>query len=159
MDWKGELFITWWGHESSAATDRGAHHLGVDLTMEAIAQIIHEWAACAAINQANEVNFPRKRGQRLGFRYGETWQTAPLPWTHQGKHYILAMVEATIGWLATYPVNHCHSSRHHLRSWETHFVATRYPRDNGIHFQHNLINPWAKKHGMEWMSHPLSPSE
>ena len=29
-----------------------------------------------------------------------------LPQTCQGKHYMLTMVEATTGWLETYPVLH-----------------------------------------------------
>ena len=52
---------------------------------------------------------PWKRGRWLSFQYGEAWQIdyiGPLPWTHQGKSYILTTVEATTGWLETYRVKH-----------------------------------------------------
>ncbi|KAK4830577.1 LOW QUALITY PROTEIN: hypothetical protein QYF61_011755 [Mycteria americana] len=59
LDWqhKGELFIAQWAHDTSGhqgrdATYRWAHDQEVDLTMDTIAQVIHECETCAAIKQA-----------------------------------------------------------------------------------------------------------
>uniref|UniRef100_A0A8B9ZLB8 Uncharacterized protein n=1 Tax=Anas platyrhynchos TaxID=8839 RepID=A0A8B9ZLB8_ANAPL len=116
LDWerKGELFVARWAHETSGhlgrdATYRWARDRGVDLTIEAITQVTHECETCAAIKKAMKVKSPWNRGRWLGFQYGEAWQIdyiGPLPKTRQGKRYILTMVEATTGWLETYPVNH-----------------------------------------------------
>ncbi|KAK4817312.1 hypothetical protein QYF61_009165 [Mycteria americana] len=40
-------------------------------------------------------------------KYGEAWQidSITLPQTRQGKRHVLTMVEATTGWLETYPVS------------------------------------------------------
>uniref|UniRef100_A0A8C5TPT8 RNase H type-1 domain-containing protein n=1 Tax=Malurus cyaneus samueli TaxID=2593467 RepID=A0A8C5TPT8_9PASS len=103
LDWerKGELFIARWAHETSGhlgrdATYRWARDRGVDLTMEAISQVIHECETCAAIKRATRVKPLWNRGRWLGFQYGEAWQVdyiGPLPQTRQGKCYILTMVE------------------------------------------------------------------
>ncbi|KAK4823895.1 LOW QUALITY PROTEIN: hypothetical protein QYF61_007960 [Mycteria americana] len=62
LDWqdKGELFIAQWAHDTSGhqgrdATYRWARDRGVDLTMDAIAQVIHECETCAAIRQAKQL--------------------------------------------------------------------------------------------------------
>jgi len=62
LDWKhkGELFIARWAHDTSGhqgrdATYRWARDQGVDLTMDTIAQVIHECGTCAAIKQAKRV--------------------------------------------------------------------------------------------------------
>ncbi|PKU43546.1 hypothetical protein llap_6150 [Limosa lapponica baueri] len=62
LDWqhKGELFIARWAHDSSGhqgrdATYRWAHDRGVVLTMDTIAQVIHECETCAAIKQAKRL--------------------------------------------------------------------------------------------------------
>ncbi|GAB0209571.1 hypothetical protein GRJ2_003422800 [Grus japonensis] len=54
LDWqrKGELFIARWAHDTSGlqgrdATYRWAHDQGVDLTIDAISQVIHECEICA----------------------------------------------------------------------------------------------------------------
>ncbi|GAB0209580.1 hypothetical protein GRJ2_003423700 [Grus japonensis] len=54
LDWqrKGELFIALWAHDTSGhqgrdATYRWAHDQGVDLTIDAISQVIHECEICA----------------------------------------------------------------------------------------------------------------
>ncbi|KAF4789322.1 hypothetical protein TURU_152341 [Turdus rufiventris] len=80
----------------------------VDLTMDNISQVIHNWETCAAIKQAEWVKPQQYGGQWLKYRYGEAWQTdyTTLPQTWQGKHYMLTMVEATTGWLETYLVPH-----------------------------------------------------
>ena len=89
LDWecKGELFVAQWAHETSGhlgrdATYRWARDRGVDLTMEAIAQVTHECETCAAIKRATRVKSPWNRGRWLGFQYGEAWQIdyiGPLP--------------------------------------------------------------------------------
>ncbi|KAK4811357.1 hypothetical protein QYF61_027586 [Mycteria americana] len=63
LDWqhKSELFIAWWtqdssGHQGRDATYRWAGDRGVDLTMDTIAQVIHECETCAAIKQAKQLN-------------------------------------------------------------------------------------------------------
>ena len=60
LDWhhKGEQFMARWAHDSSGpqgrdGTYRWARDRGVDLTMDAIAQVIHECETCAAIKQPN----------------------------------------------------------------------------------------------------------
>jgi len=62
LDWerKSELFVARWayetlGHLGRDATYRWACDSGVDLTMEAITQIIHECERCAAIKQATQI--------------------------------------------------------------------------------------------------------
>ena len=57
LDWqnKGELFLARWAHETSDhqrrdATYKWARDRGVDLTMDAIAQVIHDCETCAIIN-------------------------------------------------------------------------------------------------------------
>ena len=76
--------------------------------MDTIAQVIHECEACAAIKQAKRVNSQWSGGRWLKHKYGEAWQIhyITLPQTHQGKNYVLTMIEATTGWLETYPVPH-----------------------------------------------------
>ncbi|GAB0206804.1 hypothetical protein GRJ2_003146000 [Grus japonensis] len=115
LDWqhKGELFIAWWAHDTSGhqgrdATYRWARDRGVDLSMNAISQIIHECETCAAIKQAKRVKPLWYGGRWLKYKYGEAWQIdyITLPQSCQGKRYVLTMVEATTGWLETYPLPH-----------------------------------------------------
>ncbi|KAK4826885.1 hypothetical protein QYF61_012073 [Mycteria americana] len=115
LDWQheGELFIAWWAHDTSGhqgrdATYRWAHDRGVDLTMDTIAQVIHECETCAAIKQAKRLKPLWYGGRWLKYKYGEAWQIdyITLPQTHQGKRHGLKMVEATTGWLETYAVPH-----------------------------------------------------
>jgi len=56
LDWqhKGELFIARWaqdtlGHQGTDATYRWSHDQGVDLTVDTIAQVIHERETCTAV--------------------------------------------------------------------------------------------------------------
>ncbi|RMC05639.1 hypothetical protein DUI87_17724 [Hirundo rustica rustica] len=67
------------------------------------------------------------------------------------------MVEATTGWLETYPVPHA-------TAWNTilglekqvlcrHGTPERIKSDNGTHFKNGLINTWAREHGIEWIYH------
>ncbi|RMB95489.1 hypothetical protein DUI87_27598 [Hirundo rustica rustica] len=115
LDWqhKGEVFLARWAHDASGhqgrdATYRWARDRGVDLTMDNISQVIHNCETCAAIKQAKRVKPLWYGGQWLKYRYGEAWQIdyITLPQTRQGKRYVLTMVEATTGWLETYPVPH-----------------------------------------------------
>ncbi|GAB0208026.1 hypothetical protein GRJ2_003268300 [Grus japonensis] len=94
LDWqhKGELFTAWQAHDTSGhqgrdATYRWACDRGVDLTMDAIAQVIHECETCAAINQAKRLKPLWYGGRWLKYKYGEAWEIdyITLPQTHQGK--------------------------------------------------------------------------
>ena len=78
------------------------------LTMDTIAQVIHECETCAAIKQAKRLKPLWYGGRWLKYKYGEAWQIdyITLPQTRQGKRHVLTMVEATTGWLETYPVPH-----------------------------------------------------
>ncbi|KAK4832710.1 hypothetical protein QYF61_025171 [Mycteria americana] len=166
LDWqdKGELFIAWWahdtsGHEGRGATYRWACDRGVDLTMDTIAQVIHECETCTAIKQAKLLKPVWYGGRWLKYKYGEAWQIdyITLPQTHQGKHHVLTMVEATTGWLETYPVPHA-TARNAIRGLEKqvlwrHGTPERIESDNGTHFRNNLIDTWAKEHGIEWVYH------
>ncbi|GAB0207437.1 hypothetical protein GRJ2_003209300 [Grus japonensis] len=166
LDWqhKGELFIARWardtsGHQGRDATSRWAHDRGVDLTMDAISQVIHECETCTAIKQAKQVKPLWYGGQWLKYQYGEAWQIdyIMLPQTRQGKRYVLAMVEATTGWLETYPVPHA-TARNTILGLEKqvlwrHGTPERIESDNGTHFWNNLIDTWAKEHGIEWVYH------
>ncbi|GAB0206841.1 hypothetical protein GRJ2_003149700 [Grus japonensis] len=138
---------------------RWARDREVDLSMDAISQVIHECETCTAIKQAKRVKPVWYGGQWLKYKYGEAWQIdyITLPETHQGKCYVLTMVEATTGWLETYPVPHA-------TAWNTilglekqvlwqHGTPERIESDNGTHFQNNLIDTWAKEHGIEWVYH------
>ncbi|GAB0188949.1 hypothetical protein GRJ2_001360200 [Grus japonensis] len=166
LDWqrKGELFIARWAHDTSGhqgrdATYRWACDRGVDLSMDAISQVIHQCETCAAIKQAKRVKPLWYGGRWLKYKYGEAWQInyITLPQTHQGKRYVLTMVEATTGWLETYPVPHA-TARNTILGLEKqvlwrHGTPERIESDNGTHFRNNLIDTWAKEHGIEWVYH------
>ena len=166
LDWqhKGELFIARWAHDTSGhlgrdATYRWARDRGVDLTMDAIAQVIHDCETCAAIKQAKRSKPPWYGGRWLKYKYGEAWQIdyITLPQTRNGKRHVLTMVEATTGWLETYPVPHA-TARNTILGLEKqvlwrHGTPERIESDNGTHFRNNLIDTWAKEHGIEWVYH------
>ncbi|GAB0202217.1 hypothetical protein GRJ2_002687300 [Grus japonensis] len=166
LDWqrKGELFIARWAHDTSGlqgrdATYRWARDRGVDLSMDAISQVIHQCETCAVIKQAKPVKPLWYGGRWLKYKYGEAWQIdyVTLPQSRQGKRYVLTMVEATTGWLETYPVPHA-TARNTILGLEKqvlwrHGTPERIESDNGTHFQNNLIDPWAKEHGIEWVYH------
>ncbi|KAF4804387.1 hypothetical protein TURU_008424 [Turdus rufiventris] len=66
-------------------------------------EVIHDCEKCAAIKQAKQVK-PLWYGRQWSkYKYGEALQIdyITLPQTHQGKHYMLAMVEATTGCIVT----------------------------------------------------------
>ncbi|RMC15262.1 hypothetical protein DUI87_07450 [Hirundo rustica rustica] len=166
LDWqhKGEVFLARWAHDASGhqgrdATYRWARDRGVDLTMENISQVIHNCETCAAIKQAKRVKPLWYGGRWLKYRYGEAWQIdyINLPQTRQGKRYVLTMVEATTGWLETYPVPHA-TARNTILGLEKqvlwrHGTPERIESDNGTHFKNGLINTWAREHGIEWIYH------
>ncbi|RMC13546.1 hypothetical protein DUI87_08622 [Hirundo rustica rustica] len=62
-------------------------------------QVIHDCETCAAIKQAKRVKPLWYSGRWSKYKYGEAWQIdyITLPQTHQGKRYVLTMVEATTG--------------------------------------------------------------
>ncbi|KAK4807118.1 hypothetical protein QYF61_018459 [Mycteria americana] len=67
------------------------------------------------------------------------------------------MVEATTGWLETDPVPHA-AARNTTLGLEKqvlwrHGTPERTESDNGTHFRNNLIDTWAKEHGIEWVYH------
>ncbi|RMC03200.1 hypothetical protein DUI87_20394 [Hirundo rustica rustica] len=155
LDWqhKGQLFLARWAHDASGhqgrdATYKWARDRGVDLTMDSISQVTCDCEMCAAIKQAKRVK-PLWYGRRWSkYKYGEAWQIdyITLPQTHQGKHYVLTMVEATTGWLETYPVPHT-TARNTILGLEKqilwrHGIPERTESDNGTHFKSSLINTW-----------------
>ncbi|RMC11828.1 hypothetical protein DUI87_11954 [Hirundo rustica rustica] len=75
----------------------------------------------------------------------------------EGKRYVLTMVEATTGWLETYPVPHA-TARSTILGLQKqilwrHGTPERIESDNGTHFKNSLINTWAREHGIEWVYH------
>ncbi|RMB92861.1 hypothetical protein DUI87_30755 [Hirundo rustica rustica] len=166
LDWqhKGELFLARWaceasGHQGRDATYKWTRDRGVDLTMDSISQVIHDCETCAAIKQAKRVKPLWYGGRWSKYKYGEAWQIdyITLPQTRQGKPYVLTMVEATTGWLETYPVPHA-TARNTILGLEKqvlwrHGTPERIESDNGTHFKNSLINNWAREHGIEWVYH------
>ncbi|RMB89415.1 hypothetical protein DUI87_34206 [Hirundo rustica rustica] len=166
LDWqhKGELFLARWAHDASGhqgrdATYKWAQDRGVDLTMDSISQVIHDCETCAAIKQAKRVKPLWYGGRWSKYKYGEAWQIdyITLPQTRQGKRYVLTMVEATTGWLETYPVPHA-TARNTILGLEKqilwrHGTPERIESDNGTHFKNSLINTWARERGIEWVYH------
>ncbi|KAK4817076.1 hypothetical protein QYF61_027105 [Mycteria americana] len=113
----------------------------------------------AAVKQAKRLKPLWYGGRWLKYKYGEAWQIdyITLPQTCQGKHLVLTMVEETNGWLETYPVPHA-TARNTILGLEKqvlwqHGTPERIESDNGTHFQNNLIDTWAKEHGIEWVYH------
>ncbi|TRZ06225.1 hypothetical protein HGM15179_020883 [Zosterops borbonicus] len=127
--------------------------------LESISQVIHDCDICAAIKQAKRVKPLWYGGRWSKYKYGEAWQIdyVTLPQTRQGKRYVLTMVEATTGWLETYPVPHA-TARNTILGLEKqvlwqHGTPERIESDNGTHFKNSLINTWAREHGIEWVYH------
>ncbi|KAF4795795.1 hypothetical protein TURU_090069 [Turdus rufiventris] len=171
LDWqhKGELFLARWAHDASGHQGRDAMYKwardrGVDLTMDSISQVIHDCDKCVAIKQAKRVKPLWYGGHWSKYKYGEAWQIdyITLPQTSQGKRYVLTMVEATTGWLETYPLLHA-TARNTILGLEKqvlwmHGTPERIESDNGTHLKHGLINTWAREHGIEWIYHiPYHP--
>ncbi|RMC16232.1 hypothetical protein DUI87_08447 [Hirundo rustica rustica] len=127
--------------------------------MDSISQVIHDCETSAAIKQAKRVKPLWYGGRWSKYKYGEAWQIdyITLPQTRQGKRYVLTMVEATTGWLETYPVPHA-TARNTILGLEKqvlwrHGTPERIESDNGTHFKNSLINNWAREHGVEWVYH------
>ncbi|RMB92884.1 hypothetical protein DUI87_30778 [Hirundo rustica rustica] len=98
-------------------------------------------------------------GRWLKCRYGEAWQIdyITLPQIRQGKRYVLTVVEATTGWLETYPVPSATAQNTILGLekqvlWR-HGTPERIESDNETHFKNGLINTWAREYGIEWIYH------
>ncbi|RMC19617.1 hypothetical protein DUI87_03177 [Hirundo rustica rustica] len=122
-------------------------------------RVIHDCQTCAAIKQAKRVKPLWYGGRWSKYKYGEAWQIdyITLPQTRQGKRYVLTMVEATTGWLETYPVPHA-TARNTILGLEKqvlwrHGTPERIESDNRTHFKNSLINTWAREHGIEWVYH------
>ncbi|RMC18194.1 hypothetical protein DUI87_05075 [Hirundo rustica rustica] len=114
---------------------------------------------CAAIKQTKRVKLLWYGGRWSKYKYGEAWQVdyITLPQTRQGRRDVLTMVEATTGWLETYPVPHAtaHNTILGLEKqvlWR-HGTPERIESDYGTHFTNSLINNWAREHGIEWVYH------
>lgn len=106
----------------------------LDLSIEAITQVIHECETCVAIKRAMRVKSPWNRGRWVGFQYGEAWQIdyiRPPLQTCQSKQYIFTVVKATTGWLETYLINHTIAWNTSLGP-EGQFLASWYPRESRI---------------------------
>ncbi|KAK4828059.1 hypothetical protein QYF61_023119 [Mycteria americana] len=100
--------------------------------MDTIVQVIHECETCAAIKQAKWLK--------------------PC-----GKCHMLTMVEATTRWLETYPVPRA-TPRNTILGLEKqvlwrHGTPERIVSGNRTHVRNNLIDTWAKEHGIEWVYH------
>ncbi|XP_049652334.1 uncharacterized protein K02A2.6-like isoform X2 [Accipiter gentilis] len=127
--------------------------------MDTISQVIHECETCAAIKQAKRQKPLSHGGRWLKYKQWEAWQIdyITLPRTRQGKCHVLTMVEATTGWLETYPVSHATAQNTILGLEEKilwqHGTPERIESDNGTHFRNNLVDTWAKEHGIEWVYH------
>nr|XP_031363461.1 uncharacterized protein K02A2.6-like [Lonchura striata domestica] len=121
--------------------------------------VIHDCETCAAIKQAKLVKPLWYGGRGSKYKYGEAWQIdhITLPQTRQGKRYVLTMVEATTGWLETFPVPHA-TARNTILGLEKqilwrHGTPERIEYDNSTHFKNGLFNTWAREHGIEWIYH------
>ncbi|RMC17921.1 hypothetical protein DUI87_05590 [Hirundo rustica rustica] len=114
---------------------------------------------CAVIKQAKRVKPLWYGGRWSKYKYGEAWQIdyITLPQTRQGKRCVLTMVEATTGWLETYPVPHA-TARNTILGLEkqilwSHSTPEKMESGNWTHFKNSPINSWAREHGIEWVYH------
>ncbi|RMC18047.1 hypothetical protein DUI87_04925 [Hirundo rustica rustica] len=133
------------GHQGRDAIYKWARDRGVDLTLDSISQVIHNCETCAAIKQAKRVKPLWHGGWRSKYKYREAWQIdyIALPQTRHSKRYVLTMVEATTGWLETYPVPHA-TAWNTIRGLEKqvlwrHGIPERTESDKGTHFKNSLI--------------------
>jgi len=80
-----------------------------------------------------------------------------LPQTCKGKHHMLTTVEATTGWLESYPVPHATDQNTILGLakqvlWR-HGTPERTESDNGTRLWKNFTDIWAKRLGIQWVYH------
>ena len=138
MDWqnKGELFLARRAHETSGhqgrdATYKWARDRGVDLTTDAIAQVIHDCETCAIIKEGKTMKPLWEEGRWQKYKYDEAGQVdyITLPRSCNGKRYVLTMVEATTGWLETYAVSYT-TIQNTILGLEKSPVVTWHPRKN-----------------------------
>lgn len=83
--------------------------LRVDLTMDAIAQIIHECETCTALKQAKRIMPLWYGGQWQKYKYWGSlagWITSHSHKLTMANAICLQWWKATTGWLETYPVPH-----------------------------------------------------
>ena len=114
--------------------------------MDAIARVIPDCETCTAIKRADRMKTLCGEGQWQKYEYGEAWQvdSITLPRSHNGKHEVLTMVEATTGWLETHAVPHAttHNTRLGLEKqalWR-HGTPERIESDTRIHFKNSPLN-------------------
>ncbi|XP_074934140.1 uncharacterized protein LOC142049879 [Phalacrocorax aristotelis] len=136
LDWqhKGELFLARWAHDTSGhqgrdATYRWARDRGVDLTMDAIALVIHECETCAAIKQVKPLWYG---GRWLKYKCGEAWQIdyiktptvtpRQIPCAYNGGSS--DRMPGNVSRAPRHCPEHCSGSR------KTSPVATWHPREN-----------------------------
>ncbi|RMC22065.1 hypothetical protein DUI87_02936 [Hirundo rustica rustica] len=119
---------------------RGKPIWAADEWKDIATRVIHDCETCAAIKQAKRVKPLWYGGRWSKYKYGEAWQIdyITLPQTRQGKRYVLTMVEATTGWLETYPVPYA-TARNTILGLEKqilwrHGTPERIESDNGTHF-------------------------
>jgi hypothetical protein len=158
LDWqnKSELFLARWARDTSGrqgrdATYKWARDRGVDLTTDAIAQVIHDCETRAIIKQAKRMKPPWEEGRWQEYKYGEAWQIdcITLPRSCNGKRYVLTMAEATTGWLEAYAVPPA-TARNTILGLEKQ-VLWRHGTPERTEFKNPLINTWANEHGIEWI--------
>lgn len=123
--------------------------------MDSISQVIHDRKTFTVIKQAKQVKPLWYSGRLTNYKYREAWQIdcITLPQTHQSKHYVLTMVEATTGEMETYPVPHA-TAQNTILSLEKqvlwrHGTPEKIESDNETYFKNDLINTWTKEHGIE----------
>ncbi|RMB90760.1 hypothetical protein DUI87_32825 [Hirundo rustica rustica] len=99
VDQAAKIEVSKIDNQGRDATYKWARDRGVDLTIDSISQVIHDCETCAAIKQAKRVKPLWYGGRWSKYKYGEAWQVdyITLPQTHQGKRYVLTMVEASTG--------------------------------------------------------------
>ncbi|KAK4810816.1 hypothetical protein QYF61_008788 [Mycteria americana] len=100
--------------------------------MDTIAQVIHECETCTAIKQAKRLKLLWYGGQVLcAYNGGSSHQMAGnIFCAHATAQNTILGLEKQVLW--------------------QHGTPERIVSDNGTHFRNDLIDTWAKEHGIEW---------
>lgn len=139
-----KLFIAQGAHGRSGHLGRDATYTrACDWGTESITQVIHQCEMCC--HQASQMSEISLEKRVAGF---PTWWGLAnwLPWTTamnmarympRWESHILTMVEATIGWLETYPVS-CATAQNTILGLKIHIfwqkgTPRRIESDNGTH--------------------------
>lgn len=139
LDWesKGELFVAWWTRETLAHLGRGATYRwacdwGLDLTIKAITQVIHEYETCCdQVSHTTEVSLEQRVVAGMSIWWGLTnW----LYWTTAKnlqeicKHHGISEY-----WVVrNIPCRPCYCLKHHREPWKVSSTATQCPRKNWV---------------------------